>query len=935
MAGTINIKLKIDGVEQSITNIRDLERAIAQSKEELKGLDIGSDAFKQLSQNVRNAEGQLKTLSKEIEGLDTTQQAEGFVKLGEGIVGAFTIGLTALQTFGIENETITEAQLKVTQLLTIAIGARQVAEGILNLRIVANTIAQKASNLAINAGTAATRTFYRLLASNPYTAVILAIGALATAVIALGDDTEDAGDKAEETENRYADLEAQLKKTENAAKSLSNQIQEETNLALPTQIKLKNAIQDRINTLETLQKQTEDNLVVQGEERITALATNEIYQERNQELALQRQRLNSLTNSIKEQQKTNYEKTLKTQQDRLKSLNTEIGNLINQFDKLSNIRGGAAVIVEELQKILDTRESFAAQVELITPLQDLFGRTFDVEIPQDVFGGLFEFYRKQLTNAFKTGDIKELEGAISEVLQNASSAVGRGEITIEAFNAIKALTDEGYRPLLQLLRTAGDEPLFEGLIPTTADGKTGVDALNSVLGEYFRVTGIITKEKNKLGQIIDVSFDAETAKKGFDNFDAFYKQLVNNIFNDLKQNQKFANALDEDVRKQAEETAQGIITGYEQVVRNENDIRIQLQASQKLYEQIGKQRADAVFGFLLQYNDRISEIQTGLSEDRLLELSKYVGDEKRFYEELTKDKETLFAGFNQYLRDLGVDELTITQLTEEQKLQIIKRYLERQVNETANAEQKKRDEYQKTISDINKIIQEISIILSNQFSIFAENLNLQQQILQREEQELLDRVVGNTEAANQKRLQIQEDYAKKTKELEKEQRILQLRSQQAQAVVNTATAITNILATWAANPIVAGILTTITALQSAAQIGIIQQQISETQKLRRGGFLSGGASHENGGYMLGGNIEAEQGEVVINRTSSLFYRDLLNQVSQSGGGRPLVSTPYDDSRLIEALNRVNLDTPIRAYVVERDITRSQNVNKRLNQLSKF
>jgi hypothetical protein len=936
MANTINIRLKIDGVEKSITNIEELEGAILEAKNELKGLSVGTKAFNDLAASIKVAEEELKNFNKDINNLNIQEQVRGFVKLGEGIVGAFTLGLSALQNFGIENKNITEAQLKITQLLTISLGARQVAEGLLNLKIVANTIAQKANNLAIQAGTKATRTFYTLIASNPYGALLAVVGTLATAFLSLGRNTEEAGKKAEETENKYADLEKKLKDVEAATKNLNQQIEDETKLSLPQQIKLRDAIQDRINTLIKFQKQTENSLVVEGEARKSALALNERYQENNAEIDTQRKRLDALNTSIKSIQKTNLDKSIKSQQENFKLLNNELDRLIQQFNDLSNIRGGSALIVEELKKILDARASFAGQVELARPINELFDKTFNINLPTDFFGKLFENYRKQLTEAFETGDVKTLKDAIDNVLLDASSAVGSGKITIEAFNAVRLLTDKGYKPLLDLLNSVKGKELLTQLIPTDKDAKTGIDALNSVLGQYFRVTGIIKKEKDKdTGEIIDVKFDATTAKKSFDDFNVFYKQLVDNIFKDLKESGKFSKELDSEVRKLAEETAQGILKGYEEVVRNEDDIRRNLQSSQKLFKEIGEQRADAVFGFLLQYGDKIKEINTGLSKDRIVELSKFVNDEKRFYEELTKDKETLFVGFNQFLRDLGVDEITITQLTEEQKLQIVKDYLQRQITETQSAEQKKRSEIRRTITDINRAIQDLSQILGNQFNIFAENLNLQQQILERKQKEALAGVVGDTEAANKKRIQIQEDYAKRAKELEKEQRLLQLRSQQAQAVVNTATAITSILATFAANPIAAAILTSITAIQSAAQIGIIEQQINETKKFRRGGFLSGGASHENGGYRLGGNIEAEQGETIINRTSSLFYRNLLSQLNQSNGGRPIVSTPYDDSRLIEALNRVNTDTPIRAYVVERDITRSQEVNKRLSQLSRF
>jgi hypothetical protein len=94
-----------------------------------------------------------------------------------------------------------------------------------------------------------------------------------------------------------------------------------------------------------------------------------------------------------------------------------------------------------------------------------------------------------------------------------------------------------------------------------------------------------------------------------------------------------------------------------------------------------------------------------------------------------------------------------------------------------------------------------------------------------------------------------------------------------------------------------------------------------------------GPSHENGGirYAQRG-IELEGGEAVINRMSTIQYGDLLNEINMAGGGRPIVNQNFDDSRLIEAIAKQR-SQPIRAYVVEQDITDKQSLAKRLDQLS--
>ena len=53
----------------------------------------------------------------------------------------------------------------------------------------------------------------------------------------------------------------------------------------------------------------------------------------------------------------------------------------------------------------------------------------------------------------------------------------------------------------------------------------------------------------------------------------------------------------------------------------------------------------------------------------------------------------------------------------------------------------------------------------------------------------------------------------------------------------------------------------------------------------------------------------------------------------AGGGKPLVNN-FDDSRIVEAIAKQR-NEPIRAYVVESDITNKQQITRRLEQLAQF
>lgn len=128
--------------------------------------------------------------------------------------------------------------------------------------------------------------------------------------------------------------------------------------------------------------------------------------------------------------------------------------------------------------------------------------------------------------------------------------------------------------------------------------------------------------------------------------------------------------------------------------------------------------------------------------------------------------------------------------------------------------------------------------------------------------------------------EIDEQTAERKEQANKEAFEKQKKWNIGQALMNAALAITNIWATHAGNPIMAGILTAITAATTAAEIAVIA-----TQKYARGGELRG-PSHAQGGikgFVGNRHIEAEGGEVIINKRSSAKHRKLLSLINSDNG----------------------------------------------------
>ena len=187
---TIGLRLKIDGVEQTITNIKQLESTITTARDKLGTVAIGSKEFKRLTGEIQKAETELGKLRQQTEGIGFEKQLEGFGKFTGGITSSFAAATAAVQLFGSDTEEVSKAAATAQNLLTVAIGARGIAETIAGAKIVATTIATKAQTIATNIANLSLKSLYATMIANPIGAVLAVVGALAAAFIALSDSTK-------------------------------------------------------------------------------------------------------------------------------------------------------------------------------------------------------------------------------------------------------------------------------------------------------------------------------------------------------------------------------------------------------------------------------------------------------------------------------------------------------------------------------------------------------------------------------------------------------------------------------------------------------------------------------------------------------------------------------------------------------------------------
>lgn len=315
--------------------------------------------------------------------------------------------------------------------------------------------------------------------------------------------------------------------------------------------------------------------------------------------------------------------------------------------------------------------------------------------------------------------------------------------------------------------------------------------------------------------------------------------------------------------------------------------------------------------------------ETALS-DLQAEIAKKTFDEKKKYAEAIVILEA----------DLAQQGIDIDTLTYEQKLVLLEKFLAKEVEKTQTAEQKKDDARKKTIENVSEALDQFNNLVGRLASVTSQYFAFQLKKLEDNSKKLQEQVVGDTEEANKKRLELEAQYQKQKAEIEKRAQVRSLQLQLAQAIADGAQAVLSVIEV---PPLAIAV-----GLLAAAQVALIAQQLAYVQSLAGGGRVKMGAggmvmgpAHEYGGVSYANGVNLEGGESVINRQSSLNYGGLLSTINQAGGGAPLINNASNslmEERLLQAIAKTK-NEPIRAYVLSSEITNSQAINRKLDELS--
>ena len=136
MAQNIEMNVNLTGSDVAIKSMNDLKDFIKEGKDELKKLEVGSEAFNTLAENIGEAEGKLDTLNEKLKKLKVGSASKEFKKLGRTITGSFAMATGALAVFGAKSENLQKLQTRVQGAIALALGMRELAESKVNIAVI-------------------------------------------------------------------------------------------------------------------------------------------------------------------------------------------------------------------------------------------------------------------------------------------------------------------------------------------------------------------------------------------------------------------------------------------------------------------------------------------------------------------------------------------------------------------------------------------------------------------------------------------------------------------------------------------------------------------------------------------------------------------------------------------------------------------------------
>ena len=920
----------VDKLSQSINNAGNiassLRTELRQVTQELQGLEPGSARFTELSQRA----GELRDRIQDTNAVITATAGNVTENFGKALGNTIQIGVAGFQAlssaqvlFGTENEDLqktlaqmgallnlsqaietfgglgdklTEIKAGFTPLLT-QLGLMKTAQTGVAVSTAAADAALVGEAVAADGAAVSTGLFATALNALPLVAIVTAIGLLVAGLVSYATAS---GDSEKAAKKRNDTLKKQREEEEKATKTIAEESAEYVGLIY--QLKATNAGSKERETL------------------------------------------------IKQINAT-YGTTLKNLKDETafqQSLNLEVANYIAYQKAKFQLQKNEDLIQKNLEKQSGLQKELAKA-------ESLYNKEFNIKLRQD---DLYAGQREQ--------NLIKYQASINRIKAEIDAANKRlevyGKVSVDVNDVIKEVTNNGQK--------YGDQT------------KNNTNSTKDVTDATEKYADLLDEVKNKLDREIAVQQTSEKLRT--DRLTGLEKetQAIEKLYGDERQSiidRALKDELDAlDTRFKAEgKSEQDYLKAAENIRKNYQtyllDSEKKLLAELDVYQKEDLQNVQETYSRKeqiviestknIQTNTQLLQIEYEKSEAiRQIEEAKGTEEEKnnakievrKKYAQQEIDLLTKNLQEQKNLAKLNLDETLAdenkTQAEKEQSKEQYDQNIIKMTQDTADKindinsgikpplpDEKTLDEkIDKTVEKIqeyvtaiatlyNELETTIRMITDQRFKNEEDRINKTYDLEKETLDNSLEEGIISREQYDNKLKELDQQRAQEEYTLRKEEFEINKKLNIANAVIAGAQSILQALGS--APPPINIILAALVAGLSAVQIGVIK---NEQFTAADGGIVPGNGSP----YVDSVPSLLAPGETVINAVSSSMYPELLSQINESGGGKSLMpNLPQKSaSQVAPAVYGVDQkQQPIRAYVVETDVTDTQ---KRVNRIKR-
>lgn len=177
----VGFSIKVNGVDQTVKSLTELEQAIRDLTKEAKSADYGSKQFDEITGRIQQAKAAVREFKNDTR---TKEVKDQFNDLAGGIAGSFDVAEGALKSFGVESKALGAISSGAQGLISAALNARQIAELRVDAAVALRTTREKAAAAGTVILNVVNKAFNLTLSLNPIGIIVTALGLLVIGVLA-------------------------------------------------------------------------------------------------------------------------------------------------------------------------------------------------------------------------------------------------------------------------------------------------------------------------------------------------------------------------------------------------------------------------------------------------------------------------------------------------------------------------------------------------------------------------------------------------------------------------------------------------------------------------------------------------------------------------------------------------------------------------------